>query len=180
MPRTRERYSILFYRWMIIQQSHVFLQPARYHIDAWDEMMMDRDARLTGHRRGQKVCSMLSMSLCSPMLNIRLYISVRSYTSWRVRDIHRLAHRTGEIDHNACIITSLNSRSLFVWTRPVVNYLLMVLTKPIGLDRTFRPSPPRVLSYPQTRISCPARPCINYRAAVHNLAHSQRRYRMKV
>jgi len=29
-------------------------KPARYHIDAWDEMMMDRDARLTGHRRGQK------------------------------------------------------------------------------------------------------------------------------
>ncbi|KAL6309727.1 NADH dehydrogenase 1 alpha subcomplex, partial [Sparassis latifolia] len=28
-------------------------KPIRYHIDAWDEMMMDRDKRLTGHLRGQ-------------------------------------------------------------------------------------------------------------------------------
>jgi len=28
-------------------------KPPRYHIDAWDEMMMDRDQRLTGHPRGQ-------------------------------------------------------------------------------------------------------------------------------
>ncbi|GJE84882.1 NADH dehydrogenase 1 alpha subcomplex [Phanerochaete sordida] len=28
-------------------------KPVRYHIDAWDEMMMDRDKRLTGHERGQ-------------------------------------------------------------------------------------------------------------------------------
>ncbi|CAL1700294.1 unnamed protein product [Somion occarium] len=28
-------------------------KPVRYHIDAWDEMMMDRDKRLTGHKRGQ-------------------------------------------------------------------------------------------------------------------------------
>lgn len=28
-------------------------KPVRYHIDAWDEMMMDRDKRLTGHMRGQ-------------------------------------------------------------------------------------------------------------------------------
>lgn len=33
------------------------LQPPRYHIDRWDEMMMKRDERLTGHRRGQTVCS---------------------------------------------------------------------------------------------------------------------------
>ncbi|TFL05825.1 small secreted protein [Pterulicium gracile] len=26
----------------------------RYRIDAWDQMMMDRDRRLTGHKRGQK------------------------------------------------------------------------------------------------------------------------------
>ncbi|EPQ59031.1 small secreted protein [Gloeophyllum trabeum ATCC 11539] len=26
----------------------------RYNIDAWDEMMMDRDRRLTGHPRGQR------------------------------------------------------------------------------------------------------------------------------
>lgn len=30
-------------------------QPVRYGIDAWDEMMMDRDRRLTGHSRGQSV-----------------------------------------------------------------------------------------------------------------------------
>ncbi|KIP07732.1 hypothetical protein PHLGIDRAFT_70618 [Phlebiopsis gigantea 11061_1 CR5-6] len=28
-------------------------KPIRYHIDSWDEMMMDRDKRLTGHLRGQ-------------------------------------------------------------------------------------------------------------------------------
>ncbi|KZT66039.1 NADH dehydrogenase 1 alpha subcomplex [Daedalea quercina L-15889] len=28
-------------------------KPPRYHIDAWDEMMMDRDKRLSGHIRGQ-------------------------------------------------------------------------------------------------------------------------------
>ncbi|KAI0689232.1 small secreted protein [Cytidiella melzeri] len=28
-------------------------KPIRYHLDAWDEMMMDRDKRLTGHERGQ-------------------------------------------------------------------------------------------------------------------------------
>lgn len=28
-------------------------KPVRYHIDAWDEMMMERDKRLTGHERGQ-------------------------------------------------------------------------------------------------------------------------------
>lgn len=30
-------------------------QPVRYHLDAWDEMMLDRDRRLTGHERGQSV-----------------------------------------------------------------------------------------------------------------------------
>ncbi|KAG6378980.1 NADH dehydrogenase 1 alpha subcomplex [Boletus reticuloceps] len=29
-------------------------KPVRYNIDTWDEMMMDRDRRLTGHVRGQK------------------------------------------------------------------------------------------------------------------------------
>jgi len=29
-------------------------KPARYHIDTWDEMMMERDKRLTGHKRGQR------------------------------------------------------------------------------------------------------------------------------
>ncbi|KAI0774573.1 small secreted protein [Fomes fomentarius] len=28
-------------------------KPVRYHVDAWDDMMMDRDKRLTGHKRGQ-------------------------------------------------------------------------------------------------------------------------------
>ncbi|KAF9000195.1 small secreted protein [Cyathus striatus] len=28
-------------------------KPPRYHIDEWDEMMMERDRRLTGHVRGQ-------------------------------------------------------------------------------------------------------------------------------
>ncbi|KAI0773388.1 hypothetical protein BC629DRAFT_1595155 [Irpex lacteus] len=30
-------------------------KPIRYHLDAWDEMMLDRDERLTGHKRGQSV-----------------------------------------------------------------------------------------------------------------------------
>ncbi|KAH9077016.1 hypothetical protein EDB83DRAFT_2178444, partial [Lactarius deliciosus] len=29
--------------------------PPRYHIDSWEEMMMDRDQRLTGHARKQTV-----------------------------------------------------------------------------------------------------------------------------
>ncbi|TBU33027.1 small secreted protein [Dichomitus squalens] len=28
-------------------------KPVRHNVDAWDEMMMDRDKRLTGHKRGQ-------------------------------------------------------------------------------------------------------------------------------
>ncbi|EDR12640.1 small secreted protein [Laccaria bicolor S238N-H82] len=28
-------------------------KPPRYRIDNWDEMMMKRDERLTGHKRGQ-------------------------------------------------------------------------------------------------------------------------------
>ncbi|KAJ7682110.1 small secreted protein [Mycena polygramma] len=28
-------------------------KPPRYHIERWDEMMMARDERLTGHFRGQ-------------------------------------------------------------------------------------------------------------------------------
>ncbi|KAH9844342.1 small secreted protein [Rhodofomes roseus] len=28
-------------------------KPPRYHIDPWDETMMERDKRLTGHIRGQ-------------------------------------------------------------------------------------------------------------------------------
>ncbi|KAI0347460.1 NADH dehydrogenase 1 alpha subcomplex [Trametopsis cervina] len=28
-------------------------KPIRYHLDAWEEMMLDRDRRLTGHQRGQ-------------------------------------------------------------------------------------------------------------------------------
>ncbi|KAF8874355.1 small secreted protein [Infundibulicybe gibba] len=28
-------------------------KPIRYNIDRWDEMMMRRDERLTGHKRGQ-------------------------------------------------------------------------------------------------------------------------------
>ncbi|KIK81848.1 hypothetical protein PAXRUDRAFT_832587 [Paxillus rubicundulus Ve08.2h10] len=29
-------------------------KPVRYNLDPWEEMMMDRDRRLTGHMRGQK------------------------------------------------------------------------------------------------------------------------------
>ena len=32
-----------------------YIQPVRHNVDAWDEMMMDRDKRLTGHKRGQQV-----------------------------------------------------------------------------------------------------------------------------
>ena len=85
------------------------------------------------------------------MLNVRPYIPVRSYASWRVRDIHCLAHRTSEVNYNAFIIAQLISRLLFVWMRPVVNYICKT----------------------------PNNALHNFRAPVHNLAHSQRRYRMK-
>ncbi|KAH8828691.1 hypothetical protein DL96DRAFT_1014213 [Flagelloscypha sp. PMI_526] len=29
-------------------------KPPRYNMDGWDRMMMERDRRLTGHKRGQK------------------------------------------------------------------------------------------------------------------------------
>ncbi|KAM6496208.1 small secreted protein [Amanita muscaria] len=29
-------------------------KPPRYHVDRWEEMMMTRDERLTGHKRGQR------------------------------------------------------------------------------------------------------------------------------
>ncbi|KAI1796087.1 small secreted protein [Ganoderma leucocontextum] len=29
-------------------------KPVRHNVDAWDDMMMDRDKRLTGHKRGQQ------------------------------------------------------------------------------------------------------------------------------
>lgn len=55
------------------------VQPVRYHLDAWDEMMMDRDKRLTGHERGQSVSCMTVALLrplmvvypCSPNLTLR-------------------------------------------------------------------------------------------------------------
>ncbi|KAG8725810.1 hypothetical protein FRC12_024011 [Ceratobasidium sp. 428] len=31
-------------------------KPPRYGLDTWEEMMMERDRRLTGSLRGQKVC----------------------------------------------------------------------------------------------------------------------------
>ena len=40
-------------------------QPPRYKIDTWDEMMMERDRRLTGHVRGQRVRPVLSFTLQS-------------------------------------------------------------------------------------------------------------------
>lgn len=52
------------------------LQPARYGIDRWDEMMMERDRRLTGSKRGQSVSqslwlfsplhSCVAVALCAP------------------------------------------------------------------------------------------------------------------
>lgn len=38
----------------ILRASHLF-QPPRYKLDTWDHLMMERDRRLTGHLRGQKV-----------------------------------------------------------------------------------------------------------------------------
>ena len=35
--------------------SELYSQPPRYGLESWDEMMMDRDKRLTGSRRGQNV-----------------------------------------------------------------------------------------------------------------------------
>ncbi|KAL5529993.1 hypothetical protein ACEPAF_6250 [Sanghuangporus sanghuang] len=38
----------------VSQRAQNLGKPPRYHIDDWDEMMMERDKRLTGHRRGQR------------------------------------------------------------------------------------------------------------------------------
>lgn len=35
------------------------IQPPRYGIDDWDEMLMARDKVLTGHFRGQSVCHLI-------------------------------------------------------------------------------------------------------------------------
>lgn len=43
----------------------VHFQPPRYGLDAWEQMMMERDRRLTGSLRGQRVSSNTSQSrLC--------------------------------------------------------------------------------------------------------------------
>ena len=39
--------------------SELCSQPPRYGLESWDEMMMDRDKRLSGSRRGQSVSSFL-------------------------------------------------------------------------------------------------------------------------
>lgn len=45
-----------------MRSSRLTLQPPRYNVDAWDQMMMERDRRLTGSARGQSV----SRELASP------------------------------------------------------------------------------------------------------------------
>ncbi|KAF9821193.1 hypothetical protein IEO21_00801 [Rhodonia placenta] len=60
-------------------------KPVRYHIDAWDEMMMDRDKRLTGHMRGQTNAA------------------VNPNSAGGVRDQQRMVHRKGVTSKNSLL-----------------------------------------------------------------------------
>jgi hypothetical protein len=42
-------------RFLLNQQPYILTQPPRYGLDTWEEMMMERDRRLTGSARGQSV-----------------------------------------------------------------------------------------------------------------------------
>lgn len=64
-------------------------KPTRYHIDTWDEMMMERDKRLTGHKRGQKVCSWIdSYELCTTNYAMFFFFS---QTQFRLKDSRLVA-----------------------------------------------------------------------------------------
>lgn len=57
-------------------RSHALsLQPPRYGVDEWDEMMMERDRRLTGSLRGQKVSKYVSHALYESSPSARRYQS---------------------------------------------------------------------------------------------------------
>jgi len=54
--KTSERHALVLFQALpgVNVWSSLFQSP-RHRIDAWDEMMMERDKRLTGHIRGQSV-----------------------------------------------------------------------------------------------------------------------------
>ncbi|KAH8118735.1 small secreted protein [Phellopilus nigrolimitatus] len=49
----------------VSQRAQNLGKPPRYKIDEWDEMMMERDRRLTGHRRGQQTDPVASESFAT-------------------------------------------------------------------------------------------------------------------
>lgn len=78
-------------------------QPNRYGLDAWEDMMMARDERLTGHKRGQKVrltaVSYISYDPHHPFLTFVLFPFVDgSNRSGRVRYEQRLVYKDSGIE----------------------------------------------------------------------------------
>lgn len=67
------------------------VQHVRYNIDAWDQMMMERDRRLTGHIRGQTVRAQFSLVPSEGKNNPDGRL-VRSNTPRGFRDIQRLVY----------------------------------------------------------------------------------------
>lgn len=80
------------------------LQPPRYHIDAWDEMMMDRDKRLTGHIRGQTVRPLRMLTTRFKCANTG---AVKYYTAGRICDEQRVVHRAVAIEYIARCLDTL-------------------------------------------------------------------------
>lgn len=68
-----------------------YLQPPRYRIDNWDEMMMKRDERLTGHKRGQTVRLVQHAILACPFNTS--WITVKPRCTARFRDEQRMDDR---------------------------------------------------------------------------------------
>ena len=67
------------------------VQHVRYNIDAWDQMMMERDRRLTGHTRGQTVRAQFSLVPSEGKNNPDGHL-VRSNTPRGFRDIQCLVY----------------------------------------------------------------------------------------
>jgi len=67
------------------------LQPPRYRIDNWDEMMMKRDERLTGHKRGQTVRLVHHTVLACPLNTSSIAVEPRCAA--RFRDEQRMDDR---------------------------------------------------------------------------------------
>lgn len=71
--RTRERYLLKSFFWIANEN----IKPPRYGIDGWDQIMMERDRRITGTIRGQTVCA------------IRIFLPGPLIRRYRQRSLHQ-------------------------------------------------------------------------------------------